>query len=118
MTILRSTLPSKPTSRASLGYSFAGIVQSIGSGCTVSAAARASGPTPSGAGPAAACAAGLPLKLLPTGAAKPPPVLVDDSESPRSTGPGAAGALVGGGVSGGGVSGGGVAVGGGGVFRA
>src|SRR6185312_11298667 len=68
----------------------------------------------SSVGPAA-WAAGLPLRLLPTGAANPPPVLVDDSEIPRWTGPGAAGALVGGGVSGGGVSGGGVLVGGGGV---
>src|SRR6185312_13146365 len=87
----------------------------IGSGCSVSTAALAIGPMSSSAGPAAARAAGLPPRLLPTGAAKPPPALVDDIEIPRWTGPGAAGALVGGGVSGGGVSGGGVLVGGGGA---
>ena len=97
-----------------MGYSLLGISTSIGSGWTVSAAAWATGPMSSPAG-AAARGPGLPARLLPTGAAKPPPALVDDSEMPRCTGPGvAAASWSAGGVSGGGVSGGGGAFGGGG----
>src|SRR5580693_5841502 len=71
----------------------------------------------SSAAGAAARGPGLPARLLPTGAAKPPPTLVEESEMPRCTGPGVVVGAVG--VSGGGVSvGGGVLCGGGGVFSA
>ncbi len=79
----------------------------------VSDAACAIGPMSSAAG-AEACVAGLPARLLPTGAANAPPTLVDDNESPSLTGPGVTAGVVvgGGGVSGGGVGGGGVSGGG------
>ena len=115
MTILRMTLPSKPASQRLLGVLVRGDRRRRSAPAAPSARPRGRpGRCRRPAGAAACRPEGLPPRLLPTGAAKPPPVLVDDSEIPRWTGPGAAGALVGGGVSGGGVSGGGVALGGGG----